>query len=42
LSVETRTSDSGATIDAKFRSDTHRSELQAWCNGNQVQKTINE
>lgn len=40
--VETGSSDSGQTIDVKFRSDTHESELQASCASNQVQGTVSE
>jgi len=40
--VETGSSDSGQTIDVKFRSDSHESELQASCSANAVQGTVNE
>ena len=40
--VETGTSDGGSTIDIKFRSDSHESELQASCSGGQVQGSVQE
>ena len=40
--VETGSSDGGSTVDIKFRSDSHESELQASCSGNQVQGSVQE
>jgi len=37
FSVETSTEDGGATIEVRFRSETHESRLDAWCSGGTLQ-----
>jgi cytoskeletal protein RodZ len=40
--VETGTSDGGAQVEVRFRSDSHESRLDAWCAGGQVQGAVEE
>ena len=40
--VETGSSDGGSIIEVRFRSDSHESQLQAWCAGVQVQGSVQE
>ncbi len=40
--VETSTTNGGAQLEVKFRSDTHESRLEAWCAGGQVQSSVRE
>lgn len=40
--VDTGSSDGGAQIEVRFRSDTHESQLQAWCSGGVVQGSVQE
>jgi hypothetical protein len=40
--VETGSSDGGAQIEVRFRSDNHESRLEAWCSAGQVQGSAQE
>jgi hypothetical protein len=40
--VDTGSSDGGAQIEVRFRSDTHESQLQAWCSAGVVQGSVQE
>jgi hypothetical protein len=40
--VETGTSDGGAQVEVRFRSDSHESRLDAWCAGGQVEGNVEE
>ncbi|HKC20093.1 MAG TPA: hypothetical protein VKE27_10725 [Candidatus Dormibacteraeota bacterium] len=40
--VETGSSDGGAQIEVRFRSDSHESQLQAWCSAGAVQGSVQE
>ena len=40
--VETGSSNGGALIEVRFRSDAHESRLEAWCSGGLVQSSIRE
>ena len=40
--VETGTSNGGAQIEVRFRSDTHESRLEAWDAGGQLQSQVRE
>ena len=40
--VETGSSDGGAQVEVRFRSDTHESRLEAWCSGATVQGSVQE
>jgi hypothetical protein len=40
--VETGSSNGGAQVEVRFRSDTHESRLEAWCAGGQVQSRVRE
>src|SRR5712691_6080811 len=37
--VETSTENGGATIEVRFRSDSHESRLDVWCSGGRIQFT---
>lgn len=40
--METGTSDGGATLEVRFKADTHESRLQAWCAAGAVQGQVQE
>lgn len=40
--VETGSSDGGSVIEVRFKSDSHESQLQAWCSGTQIQSHVDE
>jgi len=40
--AETDWKDENATVEIRFRSDTHDSQLDAWCSGGQVQSQVQE
>lgn len=40
--VETGSSDGGAQVEVRFRSDRHESRLEAWCAASQVQASVRE
>lgn len=40
--VEASSSNGGAQVEVRFRSDTHESRLEAWCAGGTVQSSIRE
>ena len=40
--VDTGSSNGGSVIEVRFRSDTHESELQAWCSNGQIQGNVQE
>lgn len=40
--LETGTEDGGATLDVRFRSDSHESRLDAWCAAGAVQARVEE
>ena len=42
FAVDTGSSDGGAKVEVRFRSDAHESQLQAWCSGGVVQGTVQE
>jgi len=40
--VETGSSNGGAQLEVRFRSDTHESRLEAWCSAGQIQSAVRE
>jgi hypothetical protein len=40
--VETDSSDGGAQIEVRFRSDSHESRVEAWCSAGQVEGSVEE